>query len=261
MRVAVAQLTAVAGDVEANVRVAVAALDDAIAQADGSVDLLVLPELALTGYTLPPDEVALDDPRLRPLQDAAAAAGTVVLAGVALAADPAPTLSTVAFGGPGIQRVYDKQHLSGGEQDCFAAGSAGAVLELDAGPVGLATCYDTCFPEHGRAAADAGALVYAASIAYYAGSEHRRDLYTRARALDNGFFVAVGALIGECGGATFCGGAAIHDPEGRTIASVPDGHAGVAFADLDLDLVPVTRQAHPMLAERRDLGPVRRSTV
>ncbi len=248
-----AQLASVAGDVETNVATAV----DAVSQAEGAA-LLVLPELLLTGYTLPPAVIERDDPRLAPLQEAAAAAGTVVLAGAAVAGEPRPVLATLAFGGDHVRHVYDKQHLSGGEQDWFEAGKAGTVLDLAAGPVALATCYDTCFPEHGRAAADAGAVLYAASIAYYAGSEHRRDLYTRARALDNGFFVAVGALLGRCGDGDFCGGAAIHDPEGRTVAAVPDGEPGVAVADLELDLVAATRALHPMLAERRTLLPARR---
>lgn len=253
MRVAAAQLVSVPGDVETNVRRALEALDEA----DGA-DLLVLPELFLTGYTLPPQVVDPADARLAPLQDAAAAAGTVVLAGAAIAGVAGTTLTTLAFGGDAIRRVYDKQHLSGGEQECFVPGQAGAVLDLPSGPVGLATCYDTCFPEHGRSAADAGALVYAASIAYYSGSEHRRDLYGRARALDNGFFVVIGALVGRCGDAEFCGGTAIHDPEGRTLAAVPDDRAGVVSTDLDLDLVATTRRQHPMLRERRELGEVRR---
>lgn len=251
-----AQLASVAGDVETNVATAV----DAVSQAEGAA-LLVLPELFLTGYTLPPAVVAADDPRLTPLQEAASAAGTVVLAGAAVAGEPRPRLATLAFGGDDIHHVYDKQHLSGGEQDWFQAGEAGVVLDLAAGPVALATCYDTCFPEHGRAAADAGAVLYAASIAYYADSEHRRDLYTRARALDNGFFVAVGALVGSCGDGEFCGGAAIHDPEGRTVAAVPEGEEGIAVADLDLGLVAATRARHPMLAERRALGTARRTSL
>lgn len=253
MKVAVAQLASVAGDVGTNVATAV----EAVSRAEGA-ELLVLPELFLTGYTLPPAVVTPDDPRLAPLQEAAQAARTVVLAGAAVVGQPRPRLATLAFGGDRVRHVYDKQHLSGGEQDCFAPGEAGAVLALAAGDVALATCYDTCFPEHGRAAADAGAVLYAASIAYYLGSEHRRDLYTRARALDNGFFVAVGALVGPCGDAEFCGGAAIHDPEGRTLVAVPDGEQGVAVADLDLALVASTRALHPMLAERRTLAPTRR---
>ncbi len=253
MRVAVAQLVSAAGDIEANVATAL----DAVAQAEGA-DLLVLPELFLTGYAFAPTVIEASDSRLESLVDAAGRAGLTVLAGAAIAGSPRPTLSTLAISGAGVTHVYDKQHLSGPEQDWFAPGESGTVLDLDAGPVAMAICYDACFPEHGRAAADAGALVYAASVAYFSGSEHRRDLYHRARALDNGFFVAVGALTGECGGASFAGGAAIHDPEGRTLVSVPDGQTGVVTADLDLDAVSHTRRDHPMLAERRDLGTTER---
>ncbi len=94
-----------------------------------------------------------------------------------------PPISILAIGG-GVRRVYDKQHLCGQEQKYFAPGEHGVVLEVDDWMVGLAICYDGCFPEHARVAADAGAEIYAAPIAYFEGSEHRRDVYYAARAVD-----------------------------------------------------------------------------
>ena len=62
-------------------------------------------------------------------------------------------------------------------------------LCFDDWALGLGVCYDGCFPEHARAASDAGALAYVCPSAYLVGSEHRRDLYYAARALDNGIYV------------------------------------------------------------------------
>ena len=123
--------------------------------------------------------------------------------------------------------------------------------------MGLSICYDGCFPEHARALALAGAEVYAASVAYLTGSAHRRELYYRARALENGMYVVVSGLTGSVAGQSFDGGSAIHDPEGRTIASVaPDGAEGVAIARLDRPMLKATRATHTMLNDVREPGPV-----
>ena len=95
--------------------------------------------------------------------------------------------------------AYDKQHLSGYENDHFTAGDHGASLTVDGWELGLSICYDGCFPEHARAAADDGALGYLNSAAYFPGGEHRRDIYYPARALDNGIFVVFAGLTGSCG--------------------------------------------------------------
>ncbi len=255
LRVAAAQLVSAPGDVESNVASAVRAVGEAAAQ---DARLLVLPELFLTGYVMPPPTVAEDDPRLQPLDEAATAAGLTVLAGAAVPTSAGLRLSLLSFGG-GVRRVYDKQHLVEREQPHFVAGERGVVLDVDGWPVGLSVCYDGSFPEHARAAAQAGAALYVNAMAFFAGSEHRRDLYYRSRALDNGMYVLTAGLVGPCGDAEFNGGAAVHDPEGRTIASAPAGREAVVVAEIDRAVVEATRRAHPMLADVRPLGDVVRT--
>ncbi|WP_019143569.1 carbon-nitrogen hydrolase family protein [Aeromicrobium massiliense] len=252
LRVAAAQLVSVPGDVATNVASAVRAVEQAAAD---DARLLVLPELFLTGYVMPPPIVEPDDSALVPLDDAATAAGLLVLAGAAVPTPEGRRLSLLSFGG-GVRRVYDKQHLVEGEQPHFVPGDHGVALDVDGWPVGLSVCYDGSFPEHARAAAQAGALLYVNAMAFFAGSEHRRDLYYRSRALDNGMYVLTAGLVGRCGDAEFNGGAAVHDPEGRTIVSAPAGSEAVVVAELDRRVVESTRAAHPMLADVRDLGDV-----
>lgn len=257
LTVATGQFVSVAGDVDANVATAVRAVGAA-----RGARVLVLPELFLCGYTPPALAIDSTDTRLAPLDAAATAAGMVVLAGAALRASATrPTISIVAFG-HGVRAVYDKQHLCGEEQQHFAVGRDGAIIDVDGWKLGLAICYDGCFPEHARTMADAGTDLYVAPMAYYTGGEHRRDVYYRARALDNGMFVATSGLVGDCGGAAFNGGSAVYEPEGRIVAQVPDGEEGVALAVLDHALIGTTRSAHAMHTEHRDgLGIVRHVTT
>lgn len=251
MRIATGQYESLAGGVEANVATAVGA----VAAATGA-RVLVMPELFLTGYSMPPTVIDVDDDRLTPLDEAATSAGMLVLIGAALPG-PAerPTISILAVGG-GVRRVYDKQHLCGEEQHHFAAGESGVVLEIDDWRLGLSVCYDGCFPEHARAAADAGAEVYVAPIAYFAGSDHRRNIYYAARALDNGIYSVTSGLAGRCAGVEFAGGSMIYDPEARPVARVDAGTYGVAASTIDKAELTRIRSAHPMHAERRQLGNV-----
>lgn len=239
-----------AGDVETDV----AAVVRAIGSSPGA-DLLVMPELFLGGYRLPPIVVGESDPRLQPIEDAAAAAGLVALVGACLDGPHGFTISTLAFGRGAPERVYDKQNPCGDENAHVVPGRDGVVIDVKGWAVGLSICYDGCFPEHARSLALAGAEVYAASVAYFAGSAHRRELYYRARALENGMYAVVSGLTGSVAGAEFDGGSAIYDPEGRVVAEVGPGE-GVATATLDRPLLKATRAQHPMLADVREPAPV-----
>ncbi len=273
LRVAAAQAASVSGDVAANVATAVGLV---AAAADEGARVVVLPELFLTGYDpggwSPQASLhGVADERLAPLQAAATDRGVLVLAGAAVpgsaggtgsrgAGGPAYLLSLLLFGaGEQPQRVYDKQHLTDEETSFFVAGAGGASVVVDGWELGLGICFDGCFPEHAAAAARDGARAYLCPSAYYVGSEHRRDLYYAARALDNGIYVVFAGLTGRCGDHDFNGGSAVYDPEGRPLARVGVASPALACADLDAAEVSRVQAMNPILRDRRaDLGPRRR---
>lgn len=257
LRVAAAQAESTYGEVEANVKVAVDLVERATQQ---GARVVVLPELFLTGYAaeLWSADGSLDDPeddRLAPLADAARATKTVVVAGAALGAPGRTTISLLAFDERGcVTRAYDKQHLTDEEKPFFTPGEGGATIVVDGWSLGLGVCFDGCFPQHAAAAAADGASAYLCPSAYYAGSEHRRDLYYAARALDNGIYVVFAGLTGRCGARDFNGGSAVYDPEGRPLARVGTESPALVVADLDAAEIDRIRAMNPILAGRRDLG-------
>jgi 5-aminopentanamidase len=268
LRLAAAQAEAVAAHdtdgLAANATTAARLVDRA---SEAGARVVVLPEAFLTGYDAAVFAGPLPGPGdlgaawLDPLREAVECTRVVALVGIALDRGSSRTLSLLLVSPGRLELAYDKQHLDGPERSVFTAGDAGAVLEVDDHLLGLSVCYDGCFPEHARAAADAGAVGYLASAAYFAGGEHRADLYYRARALDNGMYVAFSGLTGRCGAGEFIGASAVHDPEGRTLARL-GREEGVAVADLDPDLVAATRARHTMTADHRgSLGGVVRVTV
>lgn len=261
LRVAAVQAEAEAGNVERNVATAASWVAKA---ADEGATLVVLPELFIPGYdpaTLrdEPDrcDVTPDDPRLRPLADAAATAAVTVVVGASVREPNGDRSLALLVFSPDrqVRTAYAKQHLWDAERGIFTPGLHGSSLVLGGWDVGLGICYDGCFPEHARAATDAGALVYVCPSAYVAGSEHRRDLYYAARAIDNGIYVVFAGLVGPCGALEFTGGTAVYDPQGRAVGKV-DGGDGMVVVDLDLAAVEEARRINPYERDRvEDAGP------
>ncbi len=260
IRVAAIQAEAIPGDVAGNAAVAARLADGA---ADEGARLAVLPELFLPAYH-PPSladpsvDVAADvgrrvaDPRLSPLRRVARERGVVLIVGAAVRhADARRTLSALVVDRSGeVTAAYDKQNLWGDdEKRLFIAGTAGATVTVDGWRLGLGICYDGCFPEHGRAAARAGVHGYLVPAGYLTGSQHRRDLYYAARALDNTMYVVFANAIGGEPPFVFNGGAAVYDAEGRTLGRGPDDGEAIVVADLDPEALAATRRAHTMLAD------------
>lgn len=244
LTVATAQLASAGNDVAADIATVVHAIEASV-----GADLLVLPELFLGGYQLPPVVVGESDPRLDAIERAAGSAGMIVLVGACLDGPDGFTISLLEFG-RGARRIYDKQNPCGQESAYVVPGTASVLIDVNGWQVGLSICYDGCFPEHARALALAGAEVYVAAVAYFAGSAHRRELYYRARAVENGMYVVVSGLAGVIGEQQFDGGSAIYDAEGRVLAEVVEPE-GIAVATLDRPAMKATRALHTMLADVR----------
>jgi predicted amidohydrolase len=272
LRVAAAQAVAAPGDLAGNAVVAARLGGQA---ADRGATVVVLPELFLPAYHPPVlgadpggTDLAADgdgrlaDARLDPLRQVARDRGLVVVVGAAVRhPDRRRTCSSVVVDRSGdAAAAYDKQHLCGpDEKALFVPGDRGATLVVDGWRLGLGICYDGCFPEHGRAAAADGALAYLCPSAYLAGSEHRRDVYYAARALDNTMYVVFANPVGGEAPWRFNGGSAVYEPEGRALVRAPDDGEAVVVAVLDPAEVARVRDEHPMLTDRlADLGGPRR---
>ena len=198
-----------------------------------------------------------DDPRLEPLASAARERAVVVVAGAAVRRSGPDgsaqrfTLSLLVVDEAGeVTAPYDKQHLFDTERAFFAPGAQGASIVVDGWELGLGVCYDGCFPEHARAAAEDGARAYLCPSAYVAGSEHRRDLYYAARALDNGIYVVFAGLTARCGGLDFSGGSAVYDPEGRALGRAGTISPAAVLADLDPAEVTRVQADNPIARDR-----------
>src|SRR5260370_1200906 len=160
--IAAAQSASVPGDVSRNVA---HHLRFGTIAAERGAQLLVFPELSLTGYELTiarSHTVRPDSPELDPLRRLAADAHMTVVAGAPMLDDKDQLhITAFAFRADGSVLTYTKEHVHQSEEHVFTSGPGGPALLVDDATVALAICADATHPKHAAKAAARGANVYA----------------------------------------------------------------------------------------------------
>lgn len=232
------------GEVAANRRATVELIE---AAADRGAELVVLPELATSGYHLPGLDAAraASEPVPGPTTDAwtevALARKLVIVGGICeLGSDGTPRNSAVVVDGTGVLACYRKLHLWGGESKLFAAGDAPApVVDTSVGRLGLGMCYDLWFPELARDLALRGAdiLIFPANLAVVESQDGLPQLSVMCAITTadmNHVHVILADRCGAEGDAEFLGALAIVRADGRLLAGPPPGRGPeMALADID----------------------------
>lgn len=217
---------------------------DAIAlAAQAGADVVVLPELATSGYAFTsPDEaralaVEAGDPLFSDWSRAAGDA-TVIGGFCELGADGRLYTSAAVVDRRGVRDVYRKVHLWGREAEVFAAGDRPPpVHDTRVGRVGVLICYDLEFPEMTRSLARRGADLVAVPanwplVPRPAGERPPEVIIAMAAARVNRMAIACCDRTGDERGQRWTAGTTIIDVDGWVTADVgPDGRA---LADLDL---------------------------
>lgn len=254
---------------------AVAANADAIADiysdlAD-QVDLVVFPELSLTGYI---PLKGYDQRRKRILAEAARQAATTQLnrlidstkgrraALVVGLMEPASMRdefhNSVALAEDGqLRAVYRKIHLPVEENHYFLPGDQVVVVETRAGRIALLICYDLLFPEVSRIASLAGAdvLVVVSNWLDIAHLRRLGEVLPVARALEGHMHVVFVNGVGELEARgrrwSLYGGSRLVTARGEVVAVAGENEqvliGTLPGADLDgaSDVFPVMRDRRP----------------
>lgn len=240
------------GNVEANV----AAVAKAIAAREA--DLVVFPEMFLTGYAIGDDAQRLafrpDDERLEPIRKACAAAKTHCIVGAPRTPRRGITHnSALLFGPGGEESFYDKRSLATfttfQEGLFFKPGATSPVFDTGVGRIGITICYDWFLPEYPRAQALAGADLLLNISASPTTSQRFFEALLPARAIENACFTAYSNLVGPQEGITFWGGAQAWGPRGTLLGRLDALQPGRTLVELDWDDLAPAREFRPTLRD------------
>src|SRR5271165_6822743 len=249
MRLALCQMNATVGDIAGNAQRIRAGLQQA---RDAGADLVLFPELALTGY--PPEDLLL---REHFLADTAAALdelaveshGVIAVVGFPERAGSGSVYNAAAvLAGGAIHAIYRKVHLPNygvfDEQRYFRPGPGGAVIDIGEHRLGLTVCEDIWKPGPPAAAeAVAGATLIAniSASPYHAGKGAERELMFAERARENVACVAFCALVGGQDELVFDGHSFVLDHTGETIARAAQFEEELLVCDVDLQSAAAAR--------------------
>jgi NAD+ synthase (glutamine-hydrolysing) len=239
MKVALAQLNVVVGDLDGNVERIVGAVSDAERAA---ADLVVFPELAITGY--PPEDLLLRPGFVRAAREAVdevarACTGTVALVGAPAFDRDLANAAFVCSGGE-VKGVYRKHFLPNygvfDEHRYFAAGRELLLLEMGEALVGPTICEDVWQP--GPPATDlalAGAtlIVNLSASPFHVGKAEDREEMLVTRARDNASYIAFCNLVGGQDELVFDGHSVVLDDEGEVVARAPGFEEALLVVDVD----------------------------
>lgn len=234
-------------------------LEAAAAQArEQGADLLLTPEMALTGYAIGAGRVAaLAEAADGPLAQAVAAIARRQRIAIAYGyperqPDGRPFNAAQFIDADGVRRMnYRKTHLYGDlDRTQFSAGDRAAqVFEWMGWRLGLLICYDVEFPEAVRGLALQGADVVLVPTANMVPFDDVQRLLLPARALENSLFLAYANACGTEDRLAYNGLSCVLGPDGHALARA---EAGSALLPATLDTAARQRaQAHSQQPGRR----------
>ncbi|MEX2647249.1 MAG: NAD+ synthase [Gaiellaceae bacterium] len=239
MRIALAQINSVVGDLEGNRRRMLDRLDEA--RSDGA-DLVLFPELAVTGY--PPEDLLLRPGFIRAAEAslhelAAATRDVVALVGFPHFDRDLYNACAVCADGE-VKAIYHKRFLPNygvfDEYRYFAPGSELVLLRVGETTIGPTVCEDVWQP--GPPATDlalAGAELIAniSASPYHVGKEREREDMLVTRARDNVCFLAFCNAVGGQDELVFDGHSVVIDDDGRVLARAPGFEETLLVVDVD----------------------------
>ena len=256
MRLAAYQMVAAPGDVPRNLATIVDAAERAQAAA---ADILVVPELATTGYGIGDDLLALaesaEGAQAQALGAAAERLGMIIIAGFPERAGDAVYNAALLATPSGARHVYRKCQLYGDyEKRRFAGGLiAPAVFDVAGLRIGMLICFDVEFPEHVRRLARAGADLVAVPTALPDEVVFRMipDRVISVRAFENQIPIIYVNHADSDPAFTFAGRSVICLPDGSDAARAPVSGSALIFADYDPAKFAASRAANCYLTELR----------
>ncbi len=232
-------------------------IDRLLTKAHGNLDVVFLPEMFTTGFTMNVSELAeeMDGETVQWMKQRAAEFQLVLCGSLAIK-EEASYFNRLLFVEPsGEIYTYDKRHLftMGRENEFFRKGTKHLIVNYKGWRICPLICYDLRFPVWARNRNEYDVLFYAANW-----PQPRADVWNtllKARAIENQCYVVGANRVGEDGkGISYSGNSQIIAPKGNVLAESKDYNDSIVVAELSfIDLLKF-RSAFPVLDDADDFS-------
>ena len=231
MKVGVAQTRPATGDIGRNIQQHKTMIARAIAS---GADILIFPELSLTGYepslahSLAVDP---DDKRLDEFQQISDKHILTIGAGIPTRSEEGIYISMILFQPGQPRQVYSKRYLHADEKPFFIEGKNAS--NRIGGDIALAICYEISEPQHVEEAFAGGAKIYIASVVKIM---HGIDkAFTRLSEIGSAYAMTVllSNSVGPADGYECAGRSAIWDNKGKLRKQLDMFREGILLLDTE----------------------------
>jgi len=220
------------------------------------VDLLVLPEMCLTGFTMEPEGVAesMDGDHIQMLQNLADQHDLGIMGSLVVQENGKLFNRLMLFAPNQSIQTYDKRHLFtfGGESRNYTAGSNDGIFHLKVNDqewkICARICYDLRFPAWCRNMVDYDLIVFVAS--WPEKRHHAWQNLIQARAIENqAYAIGVNRTGKDGNNLNYLGGSRVVDYNGDVLYDVEDKE-GVSIVTLEKQKMLTYREKLPFLQDR-----------
>jgi predicted amidohydrolase len=260
IKLALAQMSSKREDKEANLQ----KIQELTLKArEQEADLVIFPELCLTGYVVRDQFYELAEtipgPTVRKIESLAKKTGMHIVFGMPELSEKtqATVFNTAVIVGPeGLIGKYRKMYLPTHsvfeEKRYFRPGYEAGAFQTNLGNIGLCICYDIFFPEVIRLTRLKGAQLIVCISASPAIRRSYFETLICARALENTAYLAYVNLAGVQDGLQFWGGSRLVSPNGDLIAKAKYDEEDFITCEVDYGDI---RTAETFIPTLRDLRP------
>lgn len=259
MKLCIMQTTPVSGD--SSLATNLQTLDEAASEASsGQADILITPEMFLTGYNIGEKAVRdalnrADGCMLEKVANLACTHKIALVVGFPELAEDGQVFNSAAFISSSGETlcVYRKTHLFGDvDRAQFSAGdSLCEPFAYHGWKIALAICYDIEFPEVARFYAKSGADLILTPTANMEPFFNVASNMVPVRAQENALYIAYANYIGSEGEFTYCGLSCLCGPLGDDIARAGRGDEKLIFGSISRQEIYYARNGSPYLEDLR----------
>lgn len=239
MKICVAQTKPVPGDINSNIKNHKKLIQLAV---DNETDMIIFPELSLTGYE-PAFAKGLattqEDTRLDDFQEISNASKLTIGVGLPTNNDAGICISMVIFQPHKQRQTYSKKYIHADEEPFFISGENIPFLKVNEKKIAMAICYELSVPEHAENASKSGAELYIASVAKTASGVGKAYKRLSEIAVEYSMTVLMANCIGPSGDGDCAGKTAIWNNKGICIRQLEEYGEGILMIDTDTQQIVI----------------------
>lgn len=232
MKIAAAQITAVVGDIEGNLKRHLDLIDIAVAN---QVDLIVFPEMSITGYCRKEGKglvIEPSNPIITRLQTISHHNDLRIIVGAPIAIKDALFIGAYILQPNHKPEVYTKQFLHEGEDEFYSSSfDYNPIIRLKEESIQFAICADIAHPQHPRNAKKNHCTLYIPSIFYSQKGIHEGHEILSKYAQVNALQILMSNYSGELWGVKAGGKSAFWDKKGNKVAQLNATEEGLLILE------------------------------